>query len=84
MNKNQLHQIFAHYIDNFEKLNDSINRNWSDSIIADVSELTKPDPDQTTMNESNNVLNTERVKLDPASITTKDYPKVNYEVTAKN
>ena len=23
MNKNQLHQIFAHYIDNFEKLNDS-------------------------------------------------------------
>lgn len=67
-----------------KKLNDSINRNWSDSIIANVSELTKPDPDQTTMNESNNVLNTERVKLDPASITTKDYPKANYEVTAKN
>ena len=22
MNKNQMHQIFAHYIDNFEKLND--------------------------------------------------------------
>lgn len=23
MNKSQMHQIFAHYIDNFEKLNDS-------------------------------------------------------------
>lgn len=67
-----------------KKLNDSINRNWSDSIIADVSELAKPDPDQMTMNEFQNVLNTERVNLDPASITAKDYPKTNYEVTAKN
>lgn len=67
-----------------KKLNDSINRNWSDSIIADVSELAKPDPDQMTMNEFQNVLNTERVNLDPASITTKDYPKTNYEVTTKN
>lgn len=49
---------------------------WSDSI-AKVSEPTKPDIDQ-------NVLDTERVNLEPASITTKDYPKANYEVTAKN
>lgn len=67
-----------------KKLNDSINRNWSDSIIADVSELTKPDIDQIMKNEFQNVLNTERVNLDPASITTKDYQKTNYEVIAKN
>lgn len=67
-----------------KKLNDSINRNWSDSIIADVSELTKPDIDQIMKNEFQNVLNTERVNLDPASITAKDYQKTNYEVIAKN
>lgn len=65
------------------KVNQSIDRSFLDEK-DDPSELTKPDPNQTTMNESNNVLNTERVKLDPASITTKDYPKANYEVTAKN
>lgn len=70
-------------LEDIKKLNDSINRNWSDNE-TDVSELTKPDPDQMTMNEFQNVLNTERVNLDPASITTKDYPKTNYEVTAKN
>ena len=84
-----------------KKLNDSINRNWSDNetdvseltkpdpdhwsdSITKVSELTKPDIDQIMKNEFQNVLNTERVNLDPASITTKDYPKANYEVTAKN
>lgn len=56
---------------------------WSDSI-AKVSEHTKPDIDQIMKNEFQNVLNTERGNLDPASITTKDYPKANYEVTAKN
>ena len=66
-----------------KKLNDSINRNWSDNETS-VSELTKPDIDQIMKNEFQNVLNTERVNLDPASITTKDYPKANYEVTAKN
>lgn len=84
-----------------KKLNDSINRNWSDTE-TNVSELTKPDPDhwsdsitkvseptkpdidQIMKNEFQNVLNTERVNLDPASITTKDYPKTNYEVTTKN
>lgn len=65
------------------KVNQSIDRSFLDEK-DDPSELTKPDPDQTTMNESNNVLNTERVNLDPASITTKDYPKANYEVTSKN
>lgn len=84
-----------------KKLNDSINRNWSDNeigvseltkpdpdhwsdSITKVSELTKPDIDQIMKNEFQNVLNTERVNLDPASITTKDYPKANYEVTATN
>lgn len=66
-----------------KKLNDSINRNWSDTETG-VSELTKPDIDQIMKNEFQNVLNTERVNLDPASITTKDYQKTNYEVTAKN
>ena len=84
-----------------KKLNDSINRNWSDNE-TDVSELTKPDPDhwsdsitkvseptkpnidQIMKNEFQNVLNTERVNLDPASITAKDYQKANYEVIAKN
>ena len=66
-----------------KKLNDSINRNWSNNETG-VSELTKPDIDQIMKNEFQNVLNTERVNLDPASITTKDYSKTNYEVTAKN
>lgn len=83
-----------------KKLIVSINRNWLDGItdiseltkpdpdhwsdsIAKVSD-TKPDIDQIMKNEFQNVLNTERVNLDPASITTKDYPKANYEVTAKN
>lgn len=70
-------------LEDIKKLNDSINRNWSDTETG-VSELTKPDIDQIMKNEFQNVLNTERVNLDPASITTKDYPKVNYEVTAKN
>ena len=70
-------------LEDIKKLNDSINRNWTENE-TDVSELAKPDPDQMTMNEFQNVLNTERVNLDPASITTKDYPKTNYEVTAKN
>lgn len=70
-------------LEDIKKLNDSINRNWSDNE-TDVSELAKPDPDQMTMNDFQNVLNTERVNLDPASITAKDYPKTNYEVTAKN
>ena len=66
-----------------KKLNDSINRNWSNNETG-VSELTKPDIDQIMKNEFQNVLNTERVNLDPASITTKDYSKANYEVTATN
>lgn len=70
-------------LEDIKKLNDSINRNWSDNE-TDVSELAKPDPDQMTMNDFQNVLNTERVNLDPASITAKDYQKTNYEVTAKN
>lgn len=70
-------------LEDIKKLNDSINRNWSDTETG-VSELTKPDIDQIMKNEFQNVLNTERVNLDPASITTKDYQKTNYEVTAKN
>lgn len=83
-----------------KKLIVSINRNWLDGItdiseltkpdpdhwsdsIAKVSD-TKPDIDQIMKNEFQNVLNTERGNLDPASITTKDYPKANCEVTAKN
>lgn len=83
-----------------KKLIVSINRNWLDSItdiseltkpdpdhwsdsITKVSD-TKPDIDQIMKNEFQNVLNTEKVNLDPASITTKDYPKANYEVTATN
>lgn len=65
------------------KVNQSIDRNFLDEK-DDPSELDKPDPDQMTMNDFQNVLNTERVNLDPASITAKDYPKANYEVTAKN
>lgn len=70
-------------LEDIKKLNGSINRKWSENA-TDPSELTKPDPDQMTLNDFQNVLNTERVKLDPASITSKDYPKANYEVTAKN
>lgn len=70
-------------LEDIKKLNDSINRNWSDTETG-VSELTKPDIDQIMKNEFQNVLNTERVNLDPASITTKDYKKTNYEVIAKN
>ena len=70
-------------LEDIKKLNDSINRNWSDTETG-VSELTKPDIDQIMKNEFQNVLNTERVNLDPASITTKDYQKANYEVTATN
>lgn len=83
-----------------KKLIVSINRNWLDSItdiseltkpdpdhwsdsITKVSD-TKPDIDQIMKNEFQNVLNTEKVNLDPASITTKDYPKANYEVIATN
>lgn len=65
------------------KVNQSIDRSFLDEK-DDPSELTKPDIDQIMKNEFQNVLNTERVNLDPASITTKDYPKANYEVTAKN
>ena len=65
------------------KVNQSIDRSFLDEK-DDPSELTKPDIDQIMKNEFQNVLNTERVNLDPASITTKDYPKTNYEVTAKN
>lgn len=56
---------------------------WSDSITK-VSEPTKPDIDQIMKNEFQNVLNTERVNLDPACIDNSDYPKANYEVTATN
>lgn len=56
---------------------------WSDSITK-VSEPTKPDIDQIIKNEFQNVLNTERVNLDPACIDNSDYPKANYEVTATN
>lgn len=56
---------------------------WSDSI-AKVSEPSKPDIEQIMKNEFQNVLNTERVNLDPACIDNSDYPKANYEVTAKN
>ena len=56
---------------------------WSDSI-AKVSEPSKPDIDQIMKNEFQNVLNTERVNLDPACIDNSEYPKANYEVTAKN
>lgn len=65
------------------KVNQSIDRSFLDEK-DDPSELTKPDIDQIMKNEFQNVLNTERVNLDPASITTKDYPKANYEITAKN
>lgn len=65
------------------KVNQSIDRSFLDEK-DDPSELTKPDIDQIMKNEFQNVLNTERVNLDPASITTKDYPKANYEVTATN
>ena len=65
------------------KVNQSIDRSFLDEK-DDPSELTKPDIDQIMKNEFQNVLNTERVNLDPASITTKDYPKTNYEVTATN
>lgn len=65
------------------KVNQSIDRSFLDEK-DDPSELIKPDIDQIMKNEFQNVLNTERGNLDPASITTKDYPKVNYEVTAKN
>lgn len=65
------------------KVNQSIDRSFLDEK-DDPSELTKPDIDQIMKNEFQNVLNTERVKLDPASITTKDYPKANYEVIATN
>lgn len=65
------------------KVNQSIDRSFLDEK-DNPSELTKPDPDQMTLNDFQNVLNTERVNLDPASITTKDYPKTNYEVTAIN
>ena len=53
------------------------------NIVAGFK-ASKPDIDQIMKNEFQNVLNTERVNLDPASITTKDYPKANYEVTATN
>lgn len=66
-----------------KKLIGSINHNWCDHIM-NPAELTKPDPDQMTMNDFQNVLNTERVNLDPACIDNSDYPKANYEVTAKN
>ena len=66
-----------------KKLIVSINRNWLDSI-TDISELTKPDIDQIMKNEFQNVLNIERVNLDPACIDNSDYPKANYEVTATN
>lgn len=56
---------------------------WSDSIEK-VSEPSKPDIDQIMKNEFQNVLNTERVNLDPACIDNSDYPKTNYEVTTKN
>ena len=65
------------------KVNQSIDRSFLDEK-DDPSELAKPDIDQIMKNEFQNVLNTERVNLDPASITTKDYPKTNYEVTATN
>lgn len=65
------------------KVNQSIDRSFLDEK-DDPSELTKPDIDQIMKNEFQNVLNTERVNLDPASITTKDYQKTNYEVIAKN
>lgn len=87
-------------LEDIKKLNASINRNWLDSItdiseltkpdpdhwsdsIAKVSD-TKPDIDQIMKNEFQNVLNTERVNLDPACIDNSDYPKANYEVTATN
>lgn len=65
------------------KINQSIDRSFFDEK-DDPSELTKPDIDQIMKNEFQNVLNTERGNLDPASITTKDYSKANYEVTTKN
>lgn len=65
------------------KVNQSIDRSFLDEK-DDPSELTKPDIDQIMKNEFQNVLNTERVNLDPASITAKDYQKANYEVIAKN
>lgn len=65
------------------KVNQSIDRSFLDEK-DDPSELIKPDIDQIMKNEFQNVLNTERSNLDPASITTKDYPKTNYEVTATN
>ena len=66
------------------KINRSIDRSFFDDEKADPSELAKPYPDQMSMDGFRNVIGSERVKLDPASITTKDCPKANYEVTAKN
>lgn len=65
------------------KINQSIDRSFLDEK-DNPSELTKPDPDQIMKNEFQNVLNTERVNLDPACIDNSDYPKANYEVTATN
>lgn len=69
-------------LEDIKKLIGSINYNWCEH--SRPYDLTKPDPNQATMNDFQNVLNTERVNLDPACINNSDYPKANYEVTAKN
>ena len=65
------------------KLIGSINRNWCDHDM-NPAELTKPDPDQIAMDGFQNVISSDGVNLDPARIDNSNYPKANYEVTAKN
>ena len=64
-------------VDEILKIGKSIDRSFFNEK-DDQSECSKPDPDpdQITMND---LLN-----LRMRSITAKDYPKANYEVTAKN
>lgn len=66
-----------------KKLIGSINHNWCDHVM-NPAELTKPDPDQMSMDGFQNVIGSDMVNLDPARIDNSDYPKANYEVTTKN
>ncbi len=65
------------------KINQSIDRSFFDEK-DDPAELTKPDPDQITMDGFQNVISSDGVNLDPACIDNSDYPKANYKVTTKN
>lgn len=65
------------------KINQSIDRSFLDEK-DNPAELTKPDLDQISMDGFQNVISSDGVNLDPARIDNSDYPKANYEVTAKN